>query len=58
MITEDRSAERQPLVAMIEDSEFWTIIREALLLALDALERRAGITPRTSEIRRAWKAKR
>lgn len=39
------------------DAEFLGLIREALLLLLlDALERKAGISPRTSEIRKAWKA--
>lgn len=36
----------------IEDRAFWMAVRQALLMALDALERRLGISPRTSELRR------
>ena len=36
---------------MIEDREFWLIIRRALLLFVDAIERRWNI-PRTAEMRK------
>jgi len=42
----------------MSDKAFWTLIREALLLMLDALERWLGQAPTTSEIRRQWKRKR
>lgn len=37
---------------MIDDREFWMIIRRALLLFVDAIERRWEISPRTSETRK------
>ena len=38
-----------------QDRDLWAAIRQALLLIVDAIERRLGICPRTSEIRRAAK---
>jgi hypothetical protein len=35
----------------MDDREFWLTIRRALLLVLDALERKLGIAPRTAELR-------
>jgi hypothetical protein len=35
-----------------EDREFWMCVRQALLMMLDALERRLGISPRTAELRK------
>ncbi len=40
----------------VEDRAFWMAVRQALLMALDALERRLGISPRTSELRRDRRA--
>ena len=37
------------------DRIFWRSIREALLMAVDAVERYVGISPRTSEMRRLTK---
>ena len=37
---------------MIDDREFWMIVREALLLFIDAIERKWCITPRTSVLRK------
>ena len=37
------------------DREFWLAIRQAILMLLDALERRWEITPRTAELRKARK---
>jgi len=34
------------------DREFWMAIRQALLMALDAIERMLGIEPRTAELRK------
>jgi hypothetical protein len=34
------------------DAEMWTAIRQALLMVVDAIERRLGISPRTAELRR------
>jgi hypothetical protein len=34
------------------DRDFWMLIRQALLMALDALERRLDIHPRTAELRK------
>jgi len=34
------------------DREFWLAIRQALLMIVDAIERMAGIEPRTSEVRK------
>lgn len=38
------------------DREFWLGIRQALLMALDALERKLSIEPRTAELRKRAKA--
>jgi hypothetical protein len=35
----------------MEDREFWLAVRQAVLMFLDAMERKLGITPRTSELR-------
>jgi len=37
---------------MTDDREFWMLIRQGLLLIIDALERKLGISPRTSELRK------
>lgn len=37
------------------DHEFWMGIREALLLALDIVERKLGLSPRTAELRKLVK---
>lgn len=42
----------------MSDKEFWRLIREGVLLILDALERWLGILPTTSEIRKQWKRSR
>lgn len=34
------------------DREFWMAVRQALLMALDALERWLDVQPRTAELRR------
>ena len=34
------------------DREFWMMVRQALLMLLDALERRLEISPRTAELRK------
>lgn len=34
------------------DRAFWGAMRQALLMALDALERYMGIEPRTAELRK------
>ena len=36
----------------MEDREFWLAIRRALLIVLDALERKLAISPTTAELRR------
>jgi len=38
------------------DPDFWLAIRQALLMMLDAIERRLSIQPRTAEIRKERKA--
>ena len=43
-------------VESLQDGDFWAIMRQALLLILDAIERKCGIAPRTAEIRRAYRA--
>ena len=35
---------------------FWMAIRQALLMALDAIERELNISPRTSELRKLAKS--
>ena len=37
---------------MMPDREFWMLIRQALLMALDAIERMLAIEPRTAELRK------
>ena len=37
------------------DPDFWMAIRQALLMILDAIERRLSINPRTAEIRKERK---
>jgi len=39
----------------MEKREFWVGIRQAILMALDAIERMLEITPTTAEIRRQYK---
>jgi len=39
----------------MDDHDFWMAIRQALLMLLDALERKLGIAPRTAELRKLWK---
>jgi hypothetical protein len=34
------------------DSEMWVAIRQALLMLVDAIERKLGMAPRTAELRR------
>jgi hypothetical protein len=38
------------------DHEFWMAIRQALLMALDALERKLGISPTTAQIRKSFRS--
>jgi len=42
----------------MDEREFWMAVRQALLMVLDALERRLGIEPRTAELRREVKRSR
>lgn len=37
----------------MSDAEFWSAIRQALLMIVDAIERKFGMHPRTSELRKA-----
>jgi len=39
----------------MSEIEFLMALREAVLFILDILERKLGISPRTSEIRKAYK---
>jgi hypothetical protein len=39
------------------EREFWMLIRQALLMVVDAIERRLEISPRTSELKRQLKNK-
>jgi hypothetical protein len=39
----------------MNDNEFWMLIRQSLLLIVDAIERKWGIKPSTSEIRKMFK---
>lgn len=41
---------------VLPDREFWMAIRQALLMALDALERMLGVSPRTAELRKLGKS--
>jgi hypothetical protein len=36
---------------MSDEKQFWMLIRQALLLMVDAIERRCDIEPRTSQLR-------
>lgn len=40
---------------MMTDREFWMLIRQALLLAVDAIERMLNMYPRTADLRRDTK---
>jgi hypothetical protein len=40
-----------------EQRAFWVTVRQAVLLVLDALERRLEIQPRTSDLRRQARAR-
>jgi len=37
------------------DTDFWMAVRQAILMVLDALERKLLITPRTAELRKQRK---
>ena len=37
---------------MSEDREFWMLVRQALLLFIDAIERKLCLAPRTAELRK------
>ncbi len=39
----------------MSDSEFWMAIRQALLMIIDAIERKFAVSPRTSELRKLMK---
>lgn len=41
-----------------EQAAFWLGIRQALLLAVDHIERMLGVSPSTAEIRQLYKAAR
>lgn len=38
-----------------QDREFWMLVRQGILLIVDAIERWLGIRPRTSELRKELK---
>jgi len=40
------------MTGQMPDREFWMAIRQALLMALDAIERMLDIQPRTAELRK------
>lgn len=40
------------------DRDFWCAVRQGLLMQVDAIERRLGISPRTAEIRKQNKPER
>jgi hypothetical protein len=40
---------------MEEDREFWLAVRRALLMVLDALERKLSINPTTAEMRSRYR---
>lgn len=44
-----------PFLLYMDDKEFLMLLRQALLLALDALERKIGICPTTADIRKVHK---
>jgi len=39
----------------MSDREFWILVRQALLMLIDSIERKWGINPRTSELRKMLK---
>ena len=39
----------------LSDYDFWMILRRALLLILDAIERKLGICPTTADIRSKYR---
>lgn len=39
----------------MSDAEFWKLARQAILMFLDALERKLNISPRTAELRKWYK---
>ncbi len=41
----------------MSDNEFWMAIRQALLMIIDAIERKFAVSPRTSELRKLIKQK-
>lgn len=41
----------------MESKEFWLAIRQAILMALDAIEKFIQVKPTTAEIRRIYKGK-
>ncbi len=41
----------------MEKREFWIAIRQALLMALDAIEKLLDMKPTTAEIRRIYKGR-
>jgi len=43
------------LVDTDDDRAFWMAIRQALLMLLDALERKLMVNPRTSELRKMFR---
>lgn len=44
------------ILASESDRSFWISMRQALLMQLDAIERKLGISPTTAEIRKLVKA--
>lgn len=36
----------------MDEREFWLLVRQGLLLLIDAIERHCGLQPRTSSLRR------
>ena len=40
---------------MLSDYDFWMMIRNAVLLFLDAIEKKLGLSPTTAEIRSQYK---
>lgn len=41
----------------MDSKELWVAIRQALLMIVDAIEKQWGISPTTSEMRKAYKGK-
>lgn len=48
----DKAGQSDVYYQQDRDRDLWQAIRQSLLLQVDAIERRLGICPRTSEIRR------